>query len=164
MKTKSIRKKPWNRVNLPVYSISSKTGNSSNMHIITYASQVSMQPKRFVCGIYLGTKTLSNVEENGEFILQLLAAEQYRLVDLLGKKSGYKVDKISSLAKRDLLTTWNGFMILKDALAVMHLKVISSFDGGDHKVFLCDVVAYKNIREGDVLTLDTLRVHKLIRI
>ena len=164
MKSTLIRKKPWNRINLPVYSISSKTGNSSNMHIITYASQVSMQPKRFVCGIYLGTKTLSNVEENGEFILQLLAAEQYRLVDLLGKKSGNSINKISRLNKKDLLAEWNGCMILKDALAVMHLKIIDDFDGGDHKGFLCDVLAYKNLQEGDVLTLDTLRAHKLIRI
>ncbi len=83
-----IRKKPWNRVNLPVYSVSSKTADNSNMHIITYASQVSMQPKRFICGIYRGTQTLLNIEPSGEFVLQLLADIQYRLVDLLGKKSG----------------------------------------------------------------------------
>ena len=76
-----IRKKPWNRVNLPVYSISSKSAENNNMHIITYTSQISMQPKRFICGIYHGTQTLINVEKSGEFVLQLLADNQYRLVD-----------------------------------------------------------------------------------
>ncbi len=159
-----IRKKPWNRVNLPVYSISSKNIETHNMHIITYASQISMQPKRFICGIYHGTQTLLNIEASGEFVLQLLADTQYRLVDLLGKKSGKSIDKISRLRKRNELMDWNNFYVLKNCLAVMQLKVISSFEGGDHKGFLCDVVAYKNLNEGNILTLDTLREKKLIRI
>ncbi len=159
-----IRKKPWNRVSLPVYSVSSKTADNSNMHIITYASQISMQPKRFICGIYHGTQTLLNIEASGEFVLQLLAATQYRLVHLLGKKSGKTIDKISRLRKRNELIEWNNFDVLKNCLAVMQLKVIRSFEGGDHKGFLCDVVAYKNLNEGNELTLDTLREKKLIRI
>jgi flavin reductase (DIM6/NTAB) family NADH-FMN oxidoreductase RutF len=159
-----IRKKPWNRVNLPVYSVSSKTANNSNMHIITYTSQISMQPKRFICGIYHDTQTLSNIEAAGEFVLQLLADTQYRLVDLLGKKSGKTIDKISRLQKRNELMDWNNFYVLKNCLAVMQLKIISSFEGGDHKGFLCDVVAYKNLNEGSELTLNTLRERKLIRI
>ncbi len=103
------RKRPWNRVNLPVYSISSRAMDSDNMHIITYASQISMQPKRFICGIYHGTQTLSNILLTGEFILQLLADTQYRLVDLLGKKSGKTVDKIGRLEKRNELEKWRGF-------------------------------------------------------
>jgi flavin reductase (DIM6/NTAB) family NADH-FMN oxidoreductase RutF len=157
-------RRPWNRVNLPVYSISSKSGDNANMHIITYASQISMKPKRFICGIYDGTQTLENVSQNGEFILQLLAATQYRLVDLLGKKSGKEIDKISRLKKRNELEEWKGYPVLKNCLALMQLKVISNFDGGDHKAFLCDVIAYKNLNNGEVLTLDTLRAHKLIRI
>jgi flavin reductase (DIM6/NTAB) family NADH-FMN oxidoreductase RutF len=159
-----IRKKPWNRINLPVYSISSKANGKSNMHIITYATAISMQPKRFICGIYHGTQTLANVEASGEFILQLLDEEQYRLVDLLGKKSGKAIDKINRLQKRKELTEWNGYPILKNCLAVMQMKVINSFDGGDHKCFLCDVSAYKNLNDGEALTLDILREHKMIRI
>ncbi len=159
-----MRKKPWNRINLPVYSISSKWQDNANMHIITYASQISMQPKRFVCGIYEGTQTLLNVEAAKEFVLQLLHSSQYRLVDVLGKKSGKNMDKIKYLQKRNELAEWNGYPILKNCLALMHLKVADSFEGGDHKGFLCDVVAYKNLNEGGALTLDDLRAHKMIRI
>jgi len=158
------RKKPWNRVNLPIYSISSKTSDNCNMQIITYASQISMQPKRFICGIYHGTQTLLNIEVSGEFVLQLLADSQYRLVDLLGKKSGKLINKIGKLQKRNELEEWNGFYILKNCLAVIHLKTISSFEGGDHKGFLCDVITFKNLNEGNIMTLDTLRDKKMIRI
>jgi len=134
------------------------------MQIITYASQISMQPKRFICGIYHGTQTLLNIEVSGEFVLQLLADSQYRLVDLLGKKSGKLINKIGKLQKRNELEEWNGFYILKNCLAVIHLKTISSFEGGDHKGFLCDVITFKNLNEGNIMTLDTLRDKKMIRI
>ncbi len=95
-------KRPWNRVNLPVYAVCSTDGEAVfNMHIITYASQISMNPKRYVCGIYEGTKTLELVSAHHEFVLQLLADSQYRLVELLGKKSGHTIDKIARLEKRN---------------------------------------------------------------
>lgn len=159
----SLRKKPWNRVNLPVYSISSSFKNEQNMHIITYATAISMQPKRFVCGIYHGTKTLELVEKKGEFVLQLLATHQVKLVTLLGKQSGKKIDKIKRLEKRKLTETWQEFTVLRDALAVMLLKVVDTMEGGDHKIFLCDVVAYRNQHAGTALTLDDLRNAKIIR-
>jgi flavin reductase (DIM6/NTAB) family NADH-FMN oxidoreductase RutF len=158
-------KKPWNRIDLPVYSICSRRKDGRfNMHIITYASQISMKPKRYICGVFEGTQTLSNLQEDPHFVLQLLSASQYRLVDLLGKKSGKYIDKLKKLEKRKLLTEWKGFPVLKDALAVMELKTMKHFSGGDHEAFLCDVLSYSNLNEGEPLTLNVLRKHKLIRI
>jgi flavin reductase (DIM6/NTAB) family NADH-FMN oxidoreductase RutF len=82
----------------------------------------------------------------------------------LGKKSGQSIDKMARLEKRNELLMWNDFKILKNCLAVMEMKVIDTMEGGDHKIFLCDVISYKNINDGEVLTLDVLRQHKLIRI
>lgn len=50
------------------------------MHICTYVSAVSMQPKRIMVALYHGTQTLENVEITGEFVLQLLEEKQYNLV------------------------------------------------------------------------------------
>ena len=147
-----------------MYSISSKAGDTYNMNICTYVTAVSMQPKKMIVAVYENTKTLELVNKNPQFVLQVLAEGQYRLVDLLGKKSGHTIDKISRLEKRKLLTEWNGFKILKDALAVMELKVTNTIPGGDHKIFLCDVAGYKNLHDGNALTLNDLRKHKLIRI
>ena len=160
-----MAKRPWNRINLPVYSISSKDKQGqTNMHIITYASQISMKPKRFICGVYEGTKTLENLLTQKTFVLQLLAAHQYRLTDLLGKQSGFTTNKMEKLSRRGLLGNWKNYQILSEALAVMELSILHIFPGGDHTCFLCDVVDYKNLHEGDPLTLDILRQHKIIRI
>jgi flavin reductase (DIM6/NTAB) family NADH-FMN oxidoreductase RutF len=159
----SIRKKPWNRVDLPVYSVSSK-GEKENMHICTYVSAVSMTPKRMMVALYHGTQTLHNVELHTHFVLQLLDANQYRLVNQLGKLSGKSIDKMGRLEKRNLLSEWNGFKILKEALAVMELKVINQMEGGDHRMFLCDVVTWKNLKEGTALTTSILHEKGIIRV
>jgi flavin reductase (DIM6/NTAB) family NADH-FMN oxidoreductase RutF len=158
-----IRKKPWNRVNLPVYSISSRFDNMYNMNICTYTSAVSMKPKQLMVAIYNDTKTLEIVNNSTTFILQLLAAKQYRMVDLLGKKSGKNIDKISRLEKRKLIAEWNGYKILKDALALIEFEVVNTMQAEDHTLFLCTVIDYKNLNEGEALTLDNLREHRLIR-
>ena len=158
-----IRKKPWNRINLPVYSISSRFDNMYNMNICTYTSAVSMKPKQLMVAIYNDTKTLEIVNNSTTFVLQLLAAKQYRMVDLLGKKSGKNIDKISRLEKRKLIAEWNGYKILKDALALIELEVVNTMQAGDHTLFLCAVIDYKNINEGEALTLNDLREHRLIR-
>lgn len=149
---------------MPVYSISSVYAGKHNMNIITYVTATSMSPKKIACCIYDNTQTRWNVEHNEHFVLQLLAADQYRLVTLLGQQSGKSIDKIARLNKRNMLEQWKGFYILSGALAVMELCVDSSMPAGDHTLFLCDVVSNKNIREGEPLSLDILREKKLVRI
>lgn len=158
------RKKPWNRVNLPVYSVASKAGNKFNLHICTYASAISMNPKRFMVCIYKGTQTLENILHHPEFVLQVMDASQYKLVNLLGKKTGRKTDKVRLLEKRRDLTEWKGFKILAHCLAVLLLQVMHQFDGGDHICFVCEVKGWKNLHDGIALDLDMLRKHGLISI
>lgn len=165
----SLRKKPWNRVNLPVYSISSHNGKGNhNMHIITYATAISMQPKQFICGVYRGTKTLENITQHNKFVLQLLSAKQYNLVNMLGKKSGYQTNKMAYLQKRNLVKQWKDYYVLSDALAIIEMEalpvLLPNTASPDHTIFLCNVLEYKNLHTGEPLTLDILRQKQLIRI
>lgn len=157
-------KKPWNRVDLPVYSVSSRDGEDGNMHVCTFVSGVSMSPKRFMVALYKGTRTLELVERNPLFVLQLLAEDQARLVTLLGRRSGRDTDKLALLAKRGLTTRWKGFTVLSEALAWMELRVIDRMDAGDHVMTLCDLESHRNVREGDALTIDFLRARGLVRM
>lgn len=157
-------KKPWNRVDLPVYSVSSRDAEEENMHVCTYVSGVSMSPKRFMVALFKGTRTLELVERNPRFVLQLLADDQARLVTLLGRRSGHDTDKVAILRKRGVTGEWRGFTVLGGALAWMELSVLDSMDAGDHVMKLCDLVAHRNVKEGDALTLDVLRAKGLVRI
>lgn len=133
------------------------------MHICTYVSAVSMTPKRYMVALFHGTRTLELVSRNGHFILQLLAEDQYGLVRLLGQESGHRKDKIAALSKRGMLTEYMGFPVLQKALALVECRVTGRMQGGDHDLFLCDVVSYRNIRPGEPLTTALLREKKIIR-
>jgi flavin reductase (DIM6/NTAB) family NADH-FMN oxidoreductase RutF len=156
-------RKPWNRVSLPVYSISSSDGENHNMHICTYVSAVSMEPKQYMVAVYHGTKTLDLITANPRFLLQLLSVEQYALVRLLGQQSGHKVDKISRLLKRGIIEKHLDFYRLKEALAVVELEQVSRVAGGDHDIFICKVISHQNMHEGEALTTGVLRDKKIIR-
>jgi len=156
-------KRPWNRINLPVYSVSSKHNDEHNMHICTYVSAVSMTPKRMMVAIYKGTKTLELVTSSKHFVLQLLAESQYNLVKLLGQSSGFKIDKIARLNKRKLIDNWKNYLVLKDALAYIELETIDTIDGGDHVLHICDVSSFYNNLPGEPLTLNLLREKGIIR-
>lgn len=93
----SLRKNPWNRVDQPVYSISSAANGAVNMNICSYATPISMKPKRYIVAIYRNTRTLELVQQNPEFVLQFLTRSQYTLVNLLEKKSGSKINKLKRI-------------------------------------------------------------------
>ena len=46
----------------------------------------------------------------------------------------------------------------------MELEVENTMQAGDHTLFLCSVIDYKNLNDGEALTLDDLRARRLIRI
>lgn len=156
----SLRKKPWNRVDQPVYSISSAAQGAVNMNICSYATPVSLIPKRYIVAIYKNTRTLELVEQNPEFVLQFLTRSQYPMVNLLGKKSGSKINKLKRI--KEGIFYHEQFPVLENALAFVHLTVREWFDGGDHLCALCDVKSYKNLHEGPPLTLEYLKQKKII--
>ena len=157
-------KRPWNLVNLPVYSIASKGSGGLNMNICTYVSAVSMKPKRYMVAIYHDTQTLENVNRSGHFILQLLQRDQYPLVNVLGKKSGKNYNKENYLRKKKELILWNQMEVLSHAAAWIELKVLKKINAGDHDLFLCDTLSFKVNTEKDILMLDELSRRKIIRI
>ncbi len=155
------RKKPWNRIDAPVYSISTYNEVKNNMNICTYVTAISMHPKNFIVGIYKNTCTLYNVQLYPKFVLQLLSEKQYNLIKLLGKTTGMNSNKISKIKAK--LIKWNEFDILEDAIAIIEMEVSEWIDAGDHWAVLCSVKSYKNLNDHEPLMLSTLRSKNIIR-
>lgn len=156
-------RKPWNRISLPVYSVSSNYKSEYNMHICTYVSAISMNPKRYMVALYKGTKTLELVTKSKQFLLQLMTTEQYRLVTLLGQKSGHQINKIERLQSRGLISKFNDFFYLNKAAAILLMDIIEYNDTGDHIIFICSVNTYKNLNDLEILTTSFLREKNIIR-
>ncbi len=156
-------KRPWNIPDLPVYSLVTRHAEQENMNICTYVGAISMQPKLYAIAIYNGTLSLALAEQSNYAVLQLLGADQYRLVKTLGQQSGHTIDKISWLAKRNLLHDFEGFPVLKDNSASLLMRktgVVQS--DGDHVLFIYRVEKSKSLHE-DYLTTGLLREKGIIR-
>lgn len=158
------RKKLWNRVDLPIYSVSSVSSDGvPNMNICTYASAVSMQPKRFMVAIYEGTKTLENVRASNRMLLQVLSVKNLHRVRRLGFSSGNEKEKLHGM-DNELLEFKDGLMYLNECVGFMELEVIQWIDAGDHVMALCNMKSSKNVTEYEAMTLNDLREKGIIRI
>lgn len=156
-------KKPWNLINIPIYSLATYQNGDVNMNICNYVSAISMKPKKYMIAIYENTKTLENMLISDMAVLQLLHANQFKLVKKLGTESGKKINKQTYLQKKNLLENWENLSVLKQVSARLLLKKVSVEPTGDHTLFVFDVLKYK-VFDYNYLTLDILREKKLVRI
>jgi flavin reductase (DIM6/NTAB) family NADH-FMN oxidoreductase RutF len=149
-------RKPWNLPELPVYSLATSDEGVVNMNICTYVTAVSIDPKIMMVAVYEHTKTLENILASDTAVLQILHKDQAPLVRILGKKSGITYNKYLYLKKKDMLTEWKNFTVLKDVCAYMELEKISFLKTGDHFSYFFKV---KNAvsRRQEVLTTQDLR-------
>jgi flavin reductase (DIM6/NTAB) family NADH-FMN oxidoreductase RutF len=155
-------KKPWNITDLPVYSLVATGANSYNMNICTYVVPISRKPKIYAFAIEHGSKTLNNLTSHGNnAILQLMGVEDINLVTKLGKQSGHKVDKLQFLQNKNMVTTWNGFPVLKNAAAYLCIEIIARYPHGDHDLFIGQEVKHK-VLHTQILTESHLRTAKII--
>jgi len=168
MTTKKAQKislrKPWNRSDLPVWSLSTiGPDHRHNMNICTYVSGVSMKPKRFMVAVYDDTQTLLNLQSGSAAVLQLLARDQYGLVRYLGQRTGKEVDKLSKLPAKYPVVLWKGNSVLADAAAWLQLKEHSRTPAGDHTIFIFDIICGRNQSAQEPLMLNMLRKKGLVR-
>ncbi|MBX3044102.1 MAG: flavin reductase family protein [Candidatus Kapabacteria bacterium] len=148
----------WNIPSLPVFSLATYSKpishpTSVNMNICTFVNKVSIVPKRYSVAVYHNTKTLNNLDENPNSVLQLLCENQINLVRTLGKKSGWDYDKSKFLIDRKLLIDWKGLPVLSGAIAYAYLKAIDKMNAGDHTIYLFDVLHFTKSDRKDYLTI-----------
>ena len=156
-------KRPWNLIDLPVYSLLTQDQEGHlNMNICTYVGAVSMQPKLYSVAIDYASKTYQNLLHSQTAVLQLLSKQQLGLIRKLGKQSGFKVDKEAFLRKKDYLTTWHTHEILKDCSAALALHKIKQLNiEGDHEMFFfkvqkfssfsSNVMSYQDLIENNII-------------
>jgi len=150
-------KRPWNIVDMPVYSLATYQAGVVNMNICTYVSAVSMKPKLFMLAIDYQTKTYENLEKSETAVLQVLHEDHASLIKLLGKSSGKKVDKSGKLKDRKHLIEWNGYEVLEGACGYLALKLKERANiGGDHELFYFDVMKSTTKREDGILMFQDL--------
>jgi len=88
----------WSLSTINHNNISSSSSSSSNMNLITYAYPISIKPKiRWAISLYKGSLTHSNFKTNRWGMLQRLSTSHLNAFSILGKQSGYTINKIEAL-------------------------------------------------------------------
>lgn len=132
------------------------------MNICTYVSAISMEPKIYAIAIYKNTKSLENMLQSEQAVLQFLHPEQFKLVKNLGQRSGNSFNKHNYLIKNNLLEKWNDYDVLKGVSARILLEKIDWKETGDHILFTFNALKYKTYHS-EVLSSEILRSKKIIR-
>lgn len=150
-------RRPWNITEAQVYSLATYSKDGVNMNICTYVSVVSKNPRLYATAVDYHSQTYSNLLENGKAVLQILSIQNMKVVNSLGKKSGNTFDKQKYLESNELLSTWKSFKVLKNAIAYLEVDVKKSLNiGGDHELFIFDIIGSKTNSEKDILTFQEL--------
>ncbi|MBO0950185.1 flavin reductase family protein [Fibrella forsythiae] len=152
--------------NYDVHSITSVAGvgtsaQRQNANIATWVMQTALGGSRLAVALYKVDYTIDLVRESGLLNVNLLAQDQTGLIRKLGRQSGRDVDKFTRLPHA---YDERGCPYLTEAVGYVQCRVLDSVDGGDHAVFICDVLKQVVLNPGKaVLTNDYLKARKLVR-
>lgn len=164
MTTKTVKnRRPWNRVDEQVYSISTLDGTGKiNMNIATYATPITLKPKNYMVAVYRGTKTHANIfnKPKSHFLIQALSLGQAKYVRTLGQKSGINYDKATYLAKQNMdLYAIDGksYGYLPGCGFVLLCKLTKSVKYGDHDIITAEFIKIiADNKEAKLLTTQDL--------
>jgi flavin reductase (DIM6/NTAB) family NADH-FMN oxidoreductase RutF len=128
-----------------VYIITTKAGDKINGLTAAWVSKVSFTPPLLMVAIAPGRYSHELMLEGQKFAVNVLDEKQLDIGKHFGTKSGRKVDKFETIP---YMTKVTGSPILKDALAYMDCKVVSTHPAGDHTLFIGEVVNADILRDG----------------
>jgi len=147
--------------NYDVHSITTVAGEHRNTNIATWVMPTQLGGGMLAVALYKVDYTIELVRESGLLNVNLLADDQTALIARLGRKSGRDANKFNRLphALDD-----RGCPYLTEAVGYAQCRVVRSVDGGDHEVFICEVVKQVVLNaDKKVMTNEFLKEKGLVR-
>lgn len=123
-----------------VLTVRASESDATGFHAVTVNSvtSVSLDPVLLLVSLEKNARSHQLVHEAGTFALSILSDTQIEL----GKKFAY--DREARNAPRDYAAYWTserGELLFQDALGYFECRVTAEYPGGDHTIFLAEVVA-----------------------
>ena len=99
---------------------------------------VSLDPPLVLVCVDLTSNTLPSIRESGIFAINILTSEQEYLSRCFATSNE---DRYEHFCHASFHTAATGSPIIDDALAFLDTRVVAEYPGGDHVIFLGEVVA-----------------------
>ncbi|MBI5493030.1 MAG: flavin reductase [Deltaproteobacteria bacterium] len=128
-----------------VFVISTKLGDRVNAMTAAWVSRASFDPPLITVSIGKTRFSHDMIKDSGVFAVNVLGPEHIQTGKHFGLKTGRKTDKFAGM---DYDVKATGSPILKDCIAWMDCRVVSSHDAGDHTLFIGEVVDGGVVKEG----------------
>lgn len=115
----------------------------------SWSTQVSGHPALVMVAVDRGHLTHQMIERSGAFALNVVGAASRHLEDYFYSAASRKPDNLEPFALEFGVT---GTPLLRDALASLECRVVSSYEAGDHTLFVGKVVGARVRRKDKPLT------------
>jgi len=102
---------------------------------------VSLDPPLVLVCVDLTSNTLPLIRESGIFAINILTSEQEHLSRCFATST---VDRYEHFCHASFHTAATGSPIIDGSLAFLDIRVVAEYPGGDHVIFLGEVVAMGN--------------------
>lgn len=134
--------------------VTAATGAQRSGCLVSFSSQCSIRPVRFVVWISRANHTYAVARAADCLAVHLLTREQHELAALFGGRTGDRTDKFAHVP-------WTrghgGSVVLEEAAAWFVGSVEQRVDGGDHVGFVLTPEDWGSRAEGPLLRLDDAR-------
>jgi flavin reductase (DIM6/NTAB) family NADH-FMN oxidoreductase RutF len=113
--------------------------------LVSWVQQCSFHPPRLSVALSPGRFITSLLQRDARFTLNVLEAGQKDMIAHFGR--GFSAGE-DAFANVEVERDWASGPILSDALAAMECRVVERFAGGDHDLFVAEVVGGKLLGDG----------------
>jgi flavin reductase (DIM6/NTAB) family NADH-FMN oxidoreductase RutF/rubredoxin len=137
------------KINYGIYIVSTYDGKRKNGYVSNTVFQVTSEPTQLAASCSKNNLTTHMIASSGKFSVSILHQQASpELIGLFGYKSGYDVDKFSSVMHIPGQTGTP--IVIEDTVAWFDCEVVHSFDVGTHILFIgkvidCDVIDHDHI-------------------
>jgi flavin reductase (DIM6/NTAB) family NADH-FMN oxidoreductase RutF len=123
------------KLNYPMFVVTTVARDQRSGCLVGFASQVSIEPPRFLAGISKKNHTYRVAVEAEYLAVHVLGREHLELAELFGSQTGDTVDKFTRCA-------WHAgphdLPVLEDAAAWFSGRILTRLPVGDHVGFLVE--------------------------
>lgn len=135
----------------PVFLVGCALDGTYHIFLGTWLTQVSFKPPLVAFGCRKDSGSHEMIRKSGIFSINLLDKTQKEVAKAFLKAPTFRGTTVNGY---DFTTNGSGAPLLKDAAAVLECKVVQETEGGDHRVFIGEILFAEARRKGPSLTLD----------
>jgi flavin reductase (DIM6/NTAB) family NADH-FMN oxidoreductase RutF len=111
-----------------------------NVCTVAWSMPVSVNPPLVAIALQKRHKTTKNIEETGEFVLNIPGKNLLEVAEQCGSESGWQVNKFEKYKIKHLPSKIIKAPRIENALGYLECKLYAKYEGGDHYIFVGEIL------------------------